>query len=411
MVDIHARKKKLKANIKKLEKTDLPKKDIEDIKELKDHMFAEGTSMDRVIRITSSFNALSRYVDTVNLSKRDLKRLVGRINQNNLEDKNYSVWTLAEYKKALKRLYKFKYPERDVSFIKCYVKKKDIPQTDPDELPDSETALKMIKASNNSRDKALIFSLWETGARISELLSIKWKHLKFNPELSFMKITESKTKARNIPIMECVENLKDWQENHPQGDNPNAFVFCKLSGSGEKPLAYGSVNNMLRKTRKKADIPNHIKTNPHAFRKGRATNLASQGMNQAALCEYFGWVQSSDTAATYIRMAKKDLEKSMKEIYGIEKTEEEKDTNLQPIKCPYCNEINSAARETCKSCNEVISKTRKLFRAVKKDEIMSETKTELISKMLETQGKISSEEFKEIADKRLEEKIEERIGL
>lgn len=410
MTDIHSRKKKLEKNIEKLENSSLSKKDIEKLKELKDHMMAQGISVDRTSRIISSFNTLSKYVDNFSdMKEKELKNLVGRINQNNL-DKDYSVWTLAEFKKAIKRFYRFS-KNKEFDWLTCHVKKKDIPQTDPDELPDSEIVLKLIKACKNSRDKALIFSLWETGARISELLSIKWKHLKFNPELSFMKITESKTQQRKIPILECVENLKEWQENHPHGDNPNAFVFCKLSGTGKKPLAYGSVNTMLRNVRKRAEIPQHIKTNPHAFRKGRATDLASQGMNQAALCEYFGWVQSSDTAATYIRMAKKDLEKSMKQIYGIEKSDEEKDYNLQPIKCPYCETINSAARETCKNCDEVISKTKKLFREVKKDEIMSETKDELISKILESKGELSEEQFIEIADKRLEEKIEERMGI
>lgn len=66
-------------------------------------------------------------------------------------------------------------------------------------------------------------------------------------------------------------------------------------------------------------------------------------MNQAQLCEYFGWVQGSDQAA--LHMADKDLEKAVKNIQGL-KVEKQEQESLEPVKCPKCQETNAPQLNT-----------------------------------------------------------------
>jgi site-specific recombinase XerD len=77
------------------------------------------------------------------------------------------------------------------------------------------------------------------------------------------------------------------KERHPQSSNLDAHVFINLrriSGDkqfSENQMTYSAANARFRKLSSNAELS--CKTNPHTFRKGRATNLAAQGMNQAQL--------------------------------------------------------------------------------------------------------------------------------
>ena len=120
-------------------------------------------------------------------------------------------------------------------------------------------------------------------------------------------------------------------------------------------MTAGAARRMIKKTRKRTDIPDYIKLNPHAWRKGRATYLASIGRNQAQLCEHFGWVQGSSEAAKYIRLAKKDLKKALMQEHGLEAEDDDSDTDLRPIKCSNCGSVNAATWDLCRECNTDVS--------------------------------------------------------
>lgn len=133
----------------------------------------------------------------------------------------------------------------------------------------------------------------------------------------------------------------------------------------------------MRRIRKKTDIPDRIKTNPHAFRKGRATYLAAQGMNQAQLCEFGGWVQGSGEVAVYIRMAESDVEQGIREISGIQKREDDTEEDLDPVKCQECKKLNKFEAENCRDCGATL-KTSDLFTEVQIEEMKDELKTKMI---------------------------------
>jgi hypothetical protein len=63
------------------------------------------------------------------------------------------------------------------------------------------------------------------------------------------------------------------------------------------------------------ELPDQIKTNPHAWRKARATDLAGKGMSQANLELWFGWSPGSDKAKFYIFLSQQDLEGAFRRMY------------------------------------------------------------------------------------------------
>jgi integrase/recombinase XerD len=414
MGDVHKRQERLEATTKKLKKSELSKRNTELVLQLKNHLLAQNLSIDATCRYLTSFNTLAPHIDFP-LDEPDeekLKALVGKINQSAINDKDYSVWTLAEFKKALKKFYKYHTEEDNpdiVDFMTVNVKKSEKPKTDPDELPTPSDVKKLVQTASNKRDETLIFLTWDTGGRIGEILNVKWKDIKFREDLTQVKFRESKTGERQVPIRESVETLREWRERHPQSSDPESYVFTKLRRTNggkqfsEEQMTYSSANSRFRRISEQAGV--NCKTNPHAFRKGRATNLASQGMNQAQLCEYFGWVQGSDQAATYIRMAEKDLDKAVRQIHGLE-PEEEEEENLRPKKSASCETVNAGHIDYCKNCNELISSDVRLVEKHKENQVVGEVKDELVEELFDRAG-FSEEERDKLMEKKMEEKMDE----
>lgn len=406
----------MSGTVEKIKQSNLSQHNIQLILEFKNHLMAENLSIDRLSRYMSSFNTLAPHINFKldEPDKKDLKKLVGKINQNQIkEDKEYSVWTLAEFKKLIRKFYKFQTGEEEpaiIDFVTVNVKRNEKPKTDPDELPAPKEVKELVQTASHKRDEALIFLLWDTGGRIGEVLNLKWKDLRFGEQLTKVRFRESKTGERKVPIRESVETLKEWRREHPRSSEPDSHVFVNLRNRQRQEdkdypqMTYSAASNRIRKISKDAGLD--CKTNPHAFRKGRATYLASQGMNQAQLCEYFGWVQGSDQAATYIRMANKDLEKAVKQIQGLEQEEEEQES-LEPVKCPQCQEINSSTKDYCKNCNFMLSQDKRMVEEFKKKEVKQEVKQDLFEDFMQEEN-LSQEEKSDMVEERLNQKMQEK---
>jgi integrase len=213
MGDVHNRQKRLEATAQKLRESELSDRNTELVLKWKNHLLAQNLSKDAVCRYMTSFNTLAPNIDFPldDPEKSELKAMVAKINQSGLKDKDYSVWTRAEFKKGIKSFYKFQTGEEDpeiLDFLTVNVKKKDKPKADPQELPCPSDVKKLVQAASNRRDEALIFVTWDTGARIGEILNLRWKDVKFGDELTQIRFRESKTGERRVPVREPVEMLR-----------------------------------------------------------------------------------------------------------------------------------------------------------------------------------------------------------
>jgi hypothetical protein len=221
---------------------------------------------------------------------------------------------------------------------------------DPDRLPGAGTARTMVKRADRLRDKALIMTLWSTGGRISEVLGLKWKDVKFQNEIARVTFRDTKTGGnRTVPIHAGHLYLRELQQQDHKGGDPDAFVF--RSYQDDEQLSYAAAANVISRIKEQADVPEKIKTSPHNWRKGRATYFAARGRNQAWLCDYFGWVQGSAEAAKYIRMAESDVEAGIRDVAGLEQVEDDVEDDLNPVQCHECETWNRFEAAHCRSCS------------------------------------------------------------
>lgn len=417
MTDIHNRQQRLTNIIQELEKN-YNQHNLQLLLKFKKHLETQDLSQDRVLRYLSSFNTLGNSIGFAldQADKEQVKDLVADINQGRIErqdntDKDYSPWTLAEFKKALKKFYKWQTGEEKpdiVDFVTVHVKQHKRKKLDPDTLLQPRHVKELVKRATNPRDKTLLFLMWETGARLEEILSLKWKDVKLKTgqeEISKIKFRKSKSQPRQVPVKESEPAIKNWKTSHPRPERKE-HVFVNLNGSITQMKAT-NVYNIINKVEKKADIPDIKKTNPHHFRKSRATFLASQGWNAPQLCQFFGW-SDFKTAKTYITLAKSDLEDAFKDMHGIGEQEEEEHEDLDPVRCGNCGKVHGVETNACDNCGSLVSPSREEWKEGRKEELETEVMGRIAEKALNGEIEEQEEDLEGFVGRQIEQAMENK---
>ena len=139
----------------------------------------------------------------------------------------------------------------------------------------------------DTRDKAIIMFLFDSGARASEFLNIKLDDLRKEGEYYKVRIRISKTKPRTIILPIASRSLGVWLEIHPNKNDQNAFLF---------PITYDGLRLMLKR---KSKIIGK-KVYPHLFRHSSATFYANRYRNPFKLAYRYGWAMNSKEVQRYI---------------------------------------------------------------------------------------------------------------
>lgn len=237
--------------------------------------------------------------------------------------------TIRRYKSSVKAFYKWlegsdDYPEK-VRWIKYRVKR-----TLPKNVPCELEIKKLISAADNPRDKALIFILYESGARISEILSLKVGDINFDKYGAFF-VVDGKTGQRRVRIIDAVVDLQTWINRHFLKDNSDAPLWCNLN-TPKEPLDYNAARAMLMRTAKRAGIPR--KMHAHLLRHCRLTQLAKD-FSESELKVMAGWAGDSRMAGVYVHLSGADIERKLLEKKGLLMPEDKQDENvLAPKPCP-----------------------------------------------------------------------------
>ena len=262
--------------------------------------------------------------------------------------KDINDTTKLDYKILLKRFYKWlndgEYPDC-VKFITTT--QKNHKGKLPKDMLTEKDIRKLLEANNHPRNRAFIMMLWETGARIEELLTLKVGDIE-DHEHGLKVVVSGKTGERRIVLLQSVPYINDWLKIHPSREKTDALWVNINAKNSTEPINYRVILKMLRNTKKKAGIMKPI--NPHHFRHSRATYMANH-FTEAQLCEWFGWVQGSKIPATYVHLSGRDIDNAYLKMFGIkDKEEEELETELKTIKCPRCGYDNGSVVKFCGKC-------------------------------------------------------------
>ncbi|WP_348613014.1 tyrosine-type recombinase/integrase [Halobaculum rarum] len=308
----------------------------------------DGLSEATILRNLTRMKIVAEHIEDHPLDemeKADVKDLVEWVT-----NKYDSDETVDTYKNVIRGFWKWMDPADDgdapetVSWIKLSN------STGSDKLPKDLLTMEDIKAqadaAKNPRDKAFIWLLYESGARIGELIDLTVGDIEDRKQGKKV-VIDGKTGARRIPLVESVPHLNKWLNAHP---NPtkDAPLWCKIQQGGpDDKLSYRYMRGkILQKTMEDAGIDKP--SNPHHYRHSRASYLANH-LKEAQLNTWFGWVQGSDVPARYVHLSGRDIDNAYDAMHGLVDPEEDTD-EPQVRKCGRCQEINEPEAAYCMRC-------------------------------------------------------------
>jgi len=258
----------------------------------------------------------------------------------------------------------------------------------PDDLLTKDEIERMINAAINPRDRAFISVLYESGARIGELLSCKIKHAKFDDNGVVLTLPDGKTGARRIRLVYSSTYLRQWFDTHPRKEDRNADMWVRLD-SGAHRIDYEGIRMAVKRVGKRAGIQKPV--NLHNFRHTRATHLAEH-LTEQQMKAYLGWTAGSGMAAVYVHLSGKDMDNAILKMHGIEKDTHINET-LKVGKCPRCHEINQDKASFCFKCGMPLTESSATIESAASDEILM--KTTAIQGLIDAAIKAALQEMKQ----------------
>jgi integrase len=306
---------------------------------------AEGI---KIVRITKYIYLLRHIAKLLReefegANENDIKRITAEINKS-----DYSDWTKSDYRVAIKRFYRWlrKLPNHqnppETAWLTIGTSNGHVL---PEELLDENEILKLAGACENSRDRALVLTLAESGCRIAEVLTLRCKHVMFDRNGAVLIVT-GKTGDRRVRIIAAAPALSEWIKNHPLPD-PDAPLWVNIGVTNhDDPLLYPAVRQLLKRLAKKAGIQKRIY--PHLFRHSRATFLSSH-FTEAQLESYLGWLPGSKMSRIYVHLSGRDTDGPLLAMHGLSK-DHEPELKLKTTQCPRCEYRNEPTAKFCGKC-------------------------------------------------------------
>lgn len=94
----------------------------------------------------------------------------------------------------------------------------------PEEILSQEDIKNMVQVANTLRNKAMIFTLYESGCRKGEFLGLKIKHVTLD-NYGAVLMVDGKTGSRRIRLIDSVPDLINWLNAHPGREDPESPLW------------------------------------------------------------------------------------------------------------------------------------------------------------------------------------------
>ena len=194
------------------------------------------------------------------------------------------------------------------------------------------------------RDKAFLSLLYETGARIGEILNMKIKDFKPNERYAKVRLF-GKTGERLVTIVFSVGYINQYLEKHPFKNDLDSYLWLSEGSCRNKqPLLYIGAIKIIKRAFLNSGLKKRY--NPHIFRHSRATELAPH-LTEVQMSLYFGWVLGTRQVRNYVHASGKEVDESILRLNGIEPKTKEEEQKI--TLCHRCG-LSNKGSNFCKGC-------------------------------------------------------------
>lgn len=251
------------------------------------------------------------------------------------------------------------------------IKKKKTKRLSPyleSEIWDREELERIIKYEKFKRNKAAIAMMWDLDARNHEITLLKIKHIRLKEKYGEGEIPhQAKTGSGPFLLTFSFPYVRDWLNEHPFKNEPNARVFCNLYNGGQiRPDAlWSTMKNLkmrisrlietdaIKNKEEKEKLEIILKTkkfNPYCLRHSSIT-YDSDYLPEYALKKKCRWSMNSRQGKRYIKSRMgNDLKQKILTYNGISPPNEMR-KKPSVLECPRCELINAIDNKYCSKCS------------------------------------------------------------
>jgi integrase len=229
-----------------------------------------------------------------------------------------------------------------------------------------------LKWCPNPRDRCYHAISRDLSARPHEILGLRIKDIIFKTAGSKQYaevLVNGKTGTRHLPLIESLPYVKEWLEQHPQRNNPNAYFICSMDRKkvGKQLSRHGLLHIYTKRYRtihfpkllKDISVPiedrNRIgellkKPWNLYIRRHSALTQKSAILKEHTLRQHAGWSPKSQMHLKYLHYFGNESNNSLLQEYGILPKENKEADMLRPKQCPNCSEPNRPDSKFCAKC-------------------------------------------------------------
>ena len=305
---------------------------------------------------TDSQDPLHKWIGTYNIIRAILIRFFKWLYQKNTEPKKRPkpkmIENIPQYKRKEQSIYK------------------------PTDLWTEEDDLLFLKYCPNTRDRCYHTISRDTSCRPHEILNLKIKDIIFKTadDRQYAEVlVNGKTGTRHIPLIDSLPYIKDWLDQHPRKNNPDAYFICSRDRTHfAQQLKIPSLRDNYNKYKcnffpKILDDPlvpvddkHKIKEllkkpwNPY-IRRHSALTQKSLFLKEHVLRMHAGWSPRSQMHLKYLHYFGNESSDSILEAYGIITKDKVHSDALRSKLCPNCNDPNKPDSKFCAKCRMVLT--------------------------------------------------------
>jgi len=178
--------------------------------------------------------------------------------------------------------------------------------------------------------KVLVELLYETGARVGEVLSLRVRDVSFDELGAKVRIWRSKSESRVVRVVLYAPDLARLVE----GRGPDEYIFSQH---------YNTYLGWLREAWRRAGLP-EVSRKFHVLRHTRATEVYGE-MSEKAMMLWFGW-KTRKMIDVYARVKQARAEEEYLAAIGVRERRREGEA----VRCPRCGSPNPASAPHCLRC-------------------------------------------------------------
>lgn len=271
--------------------------------------------------------------------------------------RDYQVWSLDGAWGCARKFWSWRYERNGEDFpswLKLPIPKKFARKRGPDDVFTPADVAKIAEHCTNLRDKAFVWTLFESGARPGELAMMTVGDVK-RKEPGYLELRTHREKgSAAVPVYlfeQSVPALLAWLQEHPGREDPRSPLWVGIhKDNWGKHITYRNLYRAVVDAGIRAGLEKPL--NPYNFRHSRATALAKDAtLSRSTFERIMGWRPGSPMAEVYVHMSGRDVEEALLRKHGLMKAEEADATKPQhPRTCSRCRTSNAASAKFCHSC-------------------------------------------------------------